>query len=107
MRTPSIQSVIKPVLCSLGVVYLAYHAMHGERGLYALFRELHHREVLEQDYAQTKAAREAMELKVSHMRDDSLDLDLLDEQYRRMLGGMKAGEVIVLFRDQASGIGHQ
>lgn len=89
--------LVKPILLSLGFLYLGFHAMHGERGLYALFRELRHREVLQEDYAKVKAEREGMELKVSHMRDESLDLDLLDEQYRRMLGGTKEGEVIILF----------
>lgn len=97
MRARSLQALIKPVLFSLGFVYLAYHVMHGERGLYALFKQLHQREVLEQEYAQTHAERETLERKVMHMRASSLDLDLLDEQYRRMLGGAKDDEVVVLF----------
>ncbi len=85
------------MLFSLGVVYLAYHVLHGERGLYALFKQLHQREVLEQEHTKTRAKREALERKVTHMRAGSLDLDLLDEQYRRMLGGAKDGEVVILF----------
>lgn len=70
--------------------------MHGERGLYALIRESRHQELLKQEYHDLRQKRETLELKVSHLRNDSLDLDLLDEQYRRMLGGARADEVVVL-----------
>lgn len=88
--------LIKPLLWMFVAFYMGYHTLHGERGIYALIRD--NREViqLEQSLAKTKAEREAMELRVSHLRDNSLDRDLLDEQMRRMLGVMSQGEVIVL-----------
>lgn len=76
--------------------YMGYHTLHGERGLYALMRDRHELEQLQRTLAETKVARESMELRVSHLRDGSLDRDLLDEQMRRMLGVMKKGEVVVL-----------
>lgn len=88
--------LIKPIGWMCFAVYLGYHTLHGERGVYALIRD--NREVIQltQSLAKTKAEREAMELRVSHLRDNSLDRDLLDEQMRRMLGVMSQGEVIVL-----------
>lgn len=88
--------MIRPLLVVVAIFYLSYHALHGERGLYALFREQHERTQLQEHLAKTKAKRESMELRVSHLRDGSLDLDLLDEQMRRMLGVMKPGEVVVM-----------
>ncbi len=85
-----------PVLWMLLVVYTGYHTLHGERGLYALVREQTERASLQQELAKTKQDRQKMELRVSHLRDDSLDRDLLDEQMRRMLGVMKKGELVVL-----------
>lgn len=82
--------------------YVGYHALHGDRGLYALFREQRELSVLRSELEITRAEREKMELKVTHLRDGSLDRDLLDEQMRRMLGVMKKGEVVVL-TDEAPG----
>lgn len=92
--------LVRPLFIVAGMFYLGYHAMHGERGLYALVREQHEKAVLEQELAKTKAEREKVELRVSHLRDGSLDLDLLDEQMRRMLGVMKPGEIVVLTNRQ-------
>ncbi|MFM9889916.1 MAG: FtsB family cell division protein [Rickettsiales bacterium] len=85
-----------PVLWMLLVFYIGYHALHGERGFYALLRDRHELAQLQENMEKTKAEREKMELRVSHLRDGSLDRDLLDEQMRRMLGVMKKGEMVVL-----------
>ena len=76
--------------------YVGYHTLHGERGIYALLRERRELTTLQTELNKTTAEREKMELRVSHLRDNSLDRDLLDEQMRRMLGVMKKGEVVVL-----------
>ncbi len=94
--------MIRPLLFVFAVFYLSYHALHGERGLSALFREQHERAQLQAELKQKREQREMLELKVSHLRDDSLDLDLLDEQMRRMLGVMKPGEVVVMQGDSRS-----
>lgn len=88
--------MIRPLLVVCAMFYLCYHSMHGERGLYALIREQRERAALRSELVETKAEREKVELRVTHLRDGSLDLDLLDEQMRRMLGVMKKGEVIIL-----------
>lgn len=100
-QTMSPARLTKPLMCMLLVVYFGYHALHGERGLYALFREKRILASLETDYLKTKAEREKMEQHVLHLRDASLDRDLLDEQMRRMLGVMKKGELVVLNDDLA------
>ena len=88
--------LIKPLAWMFVAFYMGYHTLHGERGLYALMRDKRELAQLEIDLAKTKAEREKVELRVSHLRDNSLDRDLLDEQMRRMLGVMKKGEVVVL-----------
>ncbi|MDX2094596.1 MAG: septum formation initiator family protein [Alphaproteobacteria bacterium] len=89
----------RPLLWMLVTFYIGYHMLHGERGLYALMRDRREAVRLEDDLAKTKASREAMERRVSHLRSGSLDRDLLDEQMRRMLGVMKKGEIVVLMGD--------
>jgi cell division protein FtsB len=88
--------LFRPLLVVFMIFYIAYHALHGERGLYALMRERHEREQLTQELSTAKNKRQQMELRVAHLRDGSLDLDLLDEQMRRMLGVMKPGEIVVM-----------
>lgn len=88
--------LLRPLLWMLVMFYMGYHTLNGERGIYALMRNQRDREILREELATTRAARERMELKVSHLRDGSIDRDLLDEQVRRMMGVMKKGEVMVL-----------
>lgn len=92
----SIKRLMRPLLIVCAVFYLAYHMMHGERGLLALIRKTHEQEVLQAQLNETKMKRVAMEQRVRHMRDSSLDLDLLDEQMRRMMGMMQPNEVMIL-----------
>lgn len=98
-QTLSPGRLVKPLVILCVLFYLSYHALHGDRGLYALVRERTEREHLQSELAKTKAQRQRMELRVSHLRDGSLDLDLLDEQMRRMLGVMKPGEIVVMDGD--------
>ncbi|MFZ4541141.1 MAG: FtsB family cell division protein [Rickettsiales bacterium] len=88
--------LMKPLLWMLVAFYMGYHMMHGERGLLAMMRDKRELVQLQQDFTETKAQREKMELRVSHLRDGSLDRDLLDEQMRRMMGVMNKGEIVVL-----------
>ncbi len=85
-----------PVMVTLAITYFGFHMMNGERGVYAYVRESHKQELLEKELSQITEKREAMELKVSGLRNDSLDLDLLDQQARHMLGLMGQDETLVL-----------
>ncbi len=89
----------RPLMWMLLAFYMGYHTLHGDRGLYALMRDRREAAELEQELAATKSQREKMELRVSHLRDASLDRDLLDEQMRRMMGVMHKGEIVMLTGD--------
>lgn len=92
--------MIQPLMWLLLTFYAGYHALHGERGLYALMREKRELASLKTEYITTKTEREKTELRVTHLRDTSLDRDLLDEQMRRMMGVMKKNEVMLLNDDK-------
>lgn len=92
--------LMRPLLWMLVAFYMGYHTLHGERGLFALMRDRHEVTQLTTELKETKSSREMMERRVSHLRDSSLDRDLLDEQMRRMLGVMKKGEIVVLTGEQ-------
>lgn len=95
-RFMSIRQIGFAMFIGLSLSYFGIQLMQGERGVYAYVRETHRQELLEQELAQVKQQREIMELQVQGLRPDSLDLDLLDEQARRMLGMMAPEEKVIM-----------
>ncbi len=90
--------LVRPLLMVFAIFYLLFHALHGERGIYAYIRDARELSQMQQSLEVTRAQREQVELRVRHMRDGSIDPDLLDEQMRRMMGVMKPNEVVILGR---------
>jgi len=73
------------VLAACMVAYFAYHALHGDRGFYAWL-------MLRQEKAQVLATAEAtaaerarLEQRVSLLRREHLDPDLLEERAQALL----------------------
>ena len=82
----SLNNILPTLLLVVILAYFSYHAISGDRGVLAYIK-------LSQKIEQTRgeldivhAERVKYERNVRLMRDDSLDLDLLDEQSRRLLG---------------------
>ena len=81
-----LNSILPTLLFVVVLAYFSYHAISGDRGVLAYLR-------LTQQMNQTRAELDIVhserlkyERNVRLMRSDSLDLDLLDEQARRLLG---------------------
>jgi len=88
--------IIGPVLGLCASGYFAYHAIHGERGLFAL-RQLTQRVMLARaDFDRFKNEREDLESRVRLLHPDSLDPDMLDERARAMLNYGYDDEIVVL-----------
>lgn len=88
--------LIKSVAFALVGTYLLFNALNGERGIYAYVKQVHSREVITSELQTLQSKRELLQTKVHHMRDGSIDLDLLDEQMRKNLGVMGEEEVMVI-----------
>lgn len=84
-----------PLLCVLIMFYLGFHAVSGERGLFALFKETRRLDQLTAELNTIRANREAMEKKIKLMSSNSLDLDMLDERARNVLGLAGKDEVVL------------
>lgn len=82
--------------------YFAFHAFHGERGVFALLQNQHQLNEVERELAATKAERLTLEKRVKGLRTHSLDLDLLDEQARNMLGLAKDNEMLLVWPKRQS-----
>lgn len=100
------RSTGKPVWSSLLFLsisfYLVFHAVSGDRGVLALFSESRRLEEVKTELAKVKAKHDYMEHKVQLMSDNSLDLDMLDEQVRRVLGMANKNEVVYFDDEKAS-----
>src|ERR1700744_5955279 len=101
VHRPFIKRVAGPLSLAALIFYIVFHAVSGERGVFALFKETRKLDMLKAELAEVKEKREALEHKAHLLSDNSLDLDLLDEQVRRVLGMAHKSEV-VYFMDEKS-----
>lgn len=76
--------------------YFAYHLAHGDRGYFALKGLEKKLAAAEAKYESKLAERVALENRVRLLRPDSLDLDMLDERARVVLGFVKPNEIVVV-----------
>jgi cell division protein FtsB len=77
-------------------LYFAYHLMHGDRGYFALKGVQEKLVITQKKYEQKISERIALENRVKRMRPNSLDLDMLDERARVVLGFVKPDERLIL-----------
>lgn len=102
IRKPFSKRAARPLAGVLVLFYLAFHAISGERGVVAMFKETRKLELIKAELEKTVAEREALDTKVRALSSDSLDLDLLDEQARRVLGLAGKNEVVYFFSDASA-----
>ncbi|HEU0222856.1 MAG TPA: septum formation initiator family protein [Paracoccaceae bacterium] len=77
------------------IAYFSFAALQGEYGLTRLIEIRTHQAELTRDLAAMRAERAALENKVRRLSDEYLDLDLLDEQARKMLGLARPDEIVI------------
>jgi cell division protein FtsB len=102
---PFAKRVAGPFMLIMIMFYIVFHAISGERGVMALFRETRKLEIVAAELDEARARREAMERKVRLLSDNSLDLDLLDEQVRRVLGMAGKHEIVLFDEDGKAAAG--
>lgn len=86
------------------LAYFAYHILHGERSLFSylsLTKELNQRQAVLDKLLEDKGY---MEQRVSSVRSQSLDLDMLDELARKNLGLIGEGESLIITENSQSGL---
>jgi len=79
----------------IGISALAWSGIEGDRGLAALERAQSDRVALEAELARLTAERRAAGNRVRRLQSDYLDLDLLDERARAVLGYVRPDEVVI------------
>lgn len=80
----------------VGVIAIFAHSgLQGEHGLAAYRATGEEERRLLAELAEIRAEREQLQNKVQRMSDDYLDLDLLDERARAVLGALRVGEIVI------------
>lgn len=75
--------------------FFAWHAQYGPRGFASQTTLIEKLVSMEGDYNTIRARRESLEARVSLLRPDSIDPDMLDEAARRTLGFSGETDIIV------------
>ena len=79
----------------LAGMYLTYAAVQGDHGLFRRIEVEAQTSRLRADLAEIEARQARYESLTRRLSDDFLDLDLLDERVRDVLGYVAAGEVVL------------
>ena len=99
-KQSKVRPLVVPTVCPLLLAYFGYHAVEGDYGHHAL-QKLKAREIdLSGQLARLKDERRTLDRRVSLMRPESLDPDMIEERARRTLNVARAGDIIIL-RDTA------
>ena len=81
------------VLALMG--YLSFAALQGEHGLFSLFQEEAQEGQLKTELSRLQAERAIIANKTRRLSTEHLDVDLLEEQARKVLGLGRPDEIII------------
>jgi cell division protein FtsB len=88
--------LVGPVLGIALTGYFAYHLVEGDRGLNAWLRLNREIRTASANLDAVRAQRAALDLKVSELRPDHVDPDLLDERVRAILNLVSPDEIVIM-----------
>ncbi|MGQ7791451.1 FtsB family cell division protein [Faunimonas sp. B44] len=101
-RQSKFKPLLIPALSLLVLGYFAFHAVEGTYGLNALEKLEIRQAELEQALAEVRAERAVAEKRISLMRADSLDGDLIDERARQALNMASDRDLVILLGPRTS-----
>lgn len=87
--------LLGPTLGACLAIYFAYHAVQGERGMLSWWQLTQQVDTARATLAETSVRRAILEHRVSLMRPESLDRDMLDERARLMLNQVGKNEIVI------------
>jgi len=82
------------------VCYLCYHMISGGRGIIAYFKLNSEISTLQGELDTVRAERINLEHKANLLKSSSLDLDLLEERAKEVLGFAKPQEIIFIDQEE-------
>lgn len=93
-KTPAFSVIVFFVVASALACYFAFASVQGDSGLFRRIQIEAEAEVLRAERAALMTEVAELRNKTRRLSDDFLDLDLLDQQARSVLGYLRADEVI-------------
>jgi len=88
--------LVPPVLGLALTGYFVYHLVEGDRGLRSWVRVSQELRLAKANLAAVAVERAALDHRVSQMRPDHVDPDLLDAQVRRTLDVAAPDEIVII-----------
>jgi len=95
-RQPYLRSLAFPVVTLGLAAYFGYYLIYGNHGVLNLARVQQEIEVKQAELDHVRLQRQAIEHRVSLLRPESVDPDMLEEQARARLGLTDRDEVVIL-----------
>jgi cell division protein FtsB len=89
------RQIVVPIFAAVISGYFAFHAVQGDRGVFAYAELTEQVRVARIKLAEARARREALESDVSRLNRDSLDLNLLEERVRAVLNKIDDDDVLI------------
>jgi cell division protein FtsB len=85
------------------MAYLVFHAFTGDLGLFALMHLNRKLDERRQELETLQLEKLRLKHRVDRMQSESLDLDLLEEQARKVLGYAKPNEYVIILDKEKEG----
>jgi cell division protein FtsB len=90
------QFIVGPIVGITLTGYFAYHLVEGDRGLKAWLRLSREIRTATANLDAVHTQRSALDLKVSELRPDHVDPDLLDERIRATLNLVSPDDIVII-----------
>ena len=94
------RQIIVPIFAAVISGDVVFHAVHGDRGVFAYAELTEQVREARIKLAEAKGQREALQLDVSLLQRDNLDLDLLEERVRSVLNRIDDDDMLILDQHQ-------
>ena len=91
-----LQLLLGPLLGLALTGYFAYHLVEGDRGLKAWFRLNREVQAATANLESIRGQRAALDLRVSNLRPDHVDPDLLEERIRATLNLVSPDDIVIM-----------
>ena len=89
------RQILAPIIFATVFKYFGYHLVNGDRGLLAMVHLQREVLVAEQNLAEAETTRKIWERRVSALRNQSLDPDMLDERARVLLNFSRKDDIVI------------
>ncbi len=92
----NIRSLLLSLACAGIICYFGYHMISGGRGILAFFKLSSQISSTQSELELVRMERLDLEHNANLLKSESLDLDLLEEQAKKILGFAKPQEIVII-----------